>query len=151
MKEIQKFHAPLSPSSACLDGLLALLTFNIAYDTGIFPSERQRVELSGREDDDFGDKAPDEKSRLLSDMVSQTDLLLAAASMEVPLGPGAFRGPRCWDTVPMRTLSTGKAPDAVRDQIMRHDPRWIQHLPQPFSRIRYPEYGLMVADPRQAD
>ncbi|KAN0066758.1 hypothetical protein V8E54_015148 [Elaphomyces granulatus] len=27
-------------------GLLTLLIFNIAYDTGIFPSERQRVELS---------------------------------------------------------------------------------------------------------
>jgi len=86
------------------------------YGTGIIPSERQRVELSsiylfrsytggrdnekqppkdgeifGQEDDDFGDQAPDEKPRLLSDMLSQAvrnhgrpkalcyeDLLLAA-------------------------------------------------------------------------
>lgn len=29
------------------DDLLVLLTFNIAYDTGIFPSERHRANLSG--------------------------------------------------------------------------------------------------------
>jgi hypothetical protein len=29
------------------DDLLFLLTFNIAYDTGIFPSERHRANLSG--------------------------------------------------------------------------------------------------------
>jgi hypothetical protein len=56
-KEIQKVRPNLQGSVVLtnvggkpvigFDGLLALLTFNIAYDTGIFRSERQRVELLG--------------------------------------------------------------------------------------------------------
>ncbi|KAL4404040.1 FluG domain-containing protein [Colletotrichum abscissum] len=59
-KELYKFHrtiliprfgyrAPNINGKPVLgaDNLLAILTFNIAYDTGIFPSERQRTQLAG--------------------------------------------------------------------------------------------------------
>ncbi|KAK4151935.1 hypothetical protein C8A00DRAFT_44942 [Chaetomidium leptoderma] len=98
----------LGKDVANADTLLVLLTFNIRYDTGIFPWERHRVQLPGcylglaftgarpaefvdrekRSDDDeclaelFSyaairstssdeDKAPDEHSRVLEEMISQ--------------------------------------------------------------------------------
>ena len=44
-----KLQAPNSGGKQVADSgdLLAMLVFNMAYDTGIFPSERYRVQLSG--------------------------------------------------------------------------------------------------------